>query len=121
MTKILFRIVSSLLLAMIVTQPAFTQEPVLFQVYYGGYASECSWEIVNKLDGSLVLSGGPGLVDNTYSYNGNLSLDPGEYVFKAYDSDGDGWTLADGWYKIIPSAGISTGQIFFPKWIVSRN
>ncbi|MEA3445346.1 MAG: CARDB domain-containing protein [Bacteroidota bacterium] len=113
MTKYVLKIVSSLLLAMIVTQPAFSQESVLLQVYYGGYANECSWEIVNNLDGNIVLSGGSGLVDNSYSYNGNVSLYPGEYVFKAYDSAGDGWTLANGWYQITPSSGIATGQILF--------
>ncbi|MCF8373342.1 MAG: T9SS type A sorting domain-containing protein [Bacteroidales bacterium] len=115
MTKYLFRIVSSLLLAMIVTQPAFSQESVLLQVFYGGYATECSWEVVNKLDGNVLLSGGPGLVDNTFSQNGNVSLYPGEYVFKAYDSESDGWTSAAGWYQIVPSSGISTGQVYFPS------
>ena len=114
MTKVLFRFVSCLLFAFIVAQPAFSQETVLVQVYYGGYASECSWEIENKLDRSIVLSGGPGLVNNSFSYNGNVSLPAGEYVFKAYDTDGDGWSLPGGWYKIEPASGISTGQIYFP-------
>jgi hypothetical protein len=90
-----------------------SQESVQVQVYYGGYGTECSWEIINKLDGSVVLAGGPS-VSNTYSYNGNISIYPGEYEFKAYDSAGDGWTFPNGNYQITPTQGIATGMVLFP-------
>ena len=93
---------------------AFSQEPVLVQVHYGpNDANECSWEIINKLDNSVVLSGGPGPSGGIpyFSYDQTINFIPGEYLFKAYDSYGDGWPLYDGWFQVVPSVGIGTGLI----------
>ncbi len=93
---------------------AFSQEPVLVQVHYGANdANECSWEIINKLDNSIVLSGGPGPSGSVsyFSYNQTINFIPGEYSFKAYDSYGDGWPIDSGWFQVVPSVGIGTGLI----------
>lgn len=112
MAKTMVKIITGWILLFSLTQTVFSQESVQVQVYYGGYAAECSWEIINSFDGSVVLNGGPGS-NNSYSYNGNISIYPGEYVFKAYDSEGDGWTFANGWYEVTPALGVASGQVLF--------
>lgn len=112
MTKKILKLIAGWLLCFGLTQVANAQNSVQLQVYYGGFGNECSWEIINLFDNSQVISGGTG-ASNSYSYNGNISIPAGEYVFIAYDSEGDGWTFTDGWYLVNPGSGISTGQTYF--------
>ncbi len=106
-----------LLLVFVVLTAAFGsiygQQSVNISVYYGGFGNECSWEIVENLSGDVVLSGGPG-ASSSFSYNSPLSLNPGEYTFRAFDSEADGWSDPDGYYAITPSFGTATGNILFP-------
>jgi hypothetical protein len=85
---------------------------VSVSVYYGGFGSECSWEIREKCSNQLMLSGTPGS-DNAFSYNGFLNLPGGVFVFRAFDSAGNGWTLSNGWFQVTPLNGEGTSQVFF--------
>ena len=115
MLKFLQRFSTVVSLLFLLIRMSFAQEPVLVQVYYSGYADECSWEIVNTQDNSIVLSGGPGPISAPpyYSYNQTINFIPGEYKFIAYDSYGDGWPSPQAWYKVNPSTGIGTGVVNF--------
>jgi len=104
------------MVAFVFSFEVISQTTVTVQVYYGGYGEECSWNITRNNDGSIVLSGTSG-TSNSYSYNGNISLIPGNYTFNAFDAYGDGWTDPAGWYQITPIYGISTGQVFFNSGI----
>ncbi len=90
-----------------------SQQLVNIQVYYGGYGSECSWEIQNSLTGTVVLSGGPGN-SNSFSFNSPIIFNPGEYNFIANDTEGDGWSDPAGHYSISPNLGLGTGLVYFP-------
>lgn len=91
--------------------PAYTQQQVSIQVYYDAFGQECSWEIVNKINNTIVLSGSPG-ASNSFNYNQTFPFYPGEYEFRAFDSNDDGWEQG-GWYQVSPGSGIGTGQVFF--------
>ena len=114
MIRNLRRLIVGLVVVFSLVFNAFSQEPVSVQVHYGANdANECSWEIINKLDNSVILSGGPGPIGALpyYSYNQTINFIPGEYLFRAYDSYGDGWPIYDGWYEVTPSVGTGTGLI----------
>jgi len=88
------------------------QIPVHVSVYYGIDASECSWNIWNNSDSTIVLSDNGSAINNSFSFNDTINLAPGEYTFNAYDSYGDGWN-GGGWYQISPLFGTSTNQVYF--------
>lgn len=90
---------------------------VLIEVWYGSWASENSWEIVNTVTNAIVLSGAPG-TSNAWSYNGTLAMNAGSYEFRAYDSYGDGWN-GNGYYNITTSTS-STGIVYFPGGSVQQ-
>lgn len=92
--------------------PAYGQQQVNIQVYYDAFGQECSWEIVNKVSNAVILSGSPG-ASNSYNYNQSFPFYPGEYEFRAFDDNGDGWEQG-GWYQVTPSSGVGTGQMSFP-------
>lgn len=59
--------------------------PVNITVTEGGYPSEISWSVLQN--GFEIISGGP-------NESVNQPLPPGDYVFQALDSFGDGWNGA---------------------------
>lgn len=61
---------------------------VVLKINFDGYASECSWELLNAA--SAVVASGDGYTDGTKSFTTKFCLENGTYTFKIYDDYGDG-------------------------------
>lgn len=62
--------------------------PVMLDIMFDGYASECTYEITDS-SGNVVTSDGP-WADGTASYSKSLCLADGTYTFSVSDTYGDG-------------------------------
>ena len=68
---------------------------VFLNITFDGYASECSWELLNS-SGETIASGG-GYADGLETFSTSFCLDNGTYTFNVYDAYGDGLSYpADG-------------------------
>lgn len=68
---------------------------VFLNITFDGYASECSWELLNSSD-EVIASGG-GYADGEETFSTSFCLDDGTYTFKVSDVYGDGLSYpADG-------------------------
>ncbi|WP_430971780.1 hypothetical protein [Sunxiuqinia rutila] len=74
-------------------QPPCSENEVILNITFDGYASECTWEILDA-DDEVITSGGP-WADGTVSATSKHCLEDGTYTFKIYDEYGDGLTYPE--------------------------
>ncbi|MGQ7868044.1 hypothetical protein [Sunxiuqinia sp. sy24] len=74
-------------------QPPCAENEVILNITFDGYASECTWEILDA-DQEVIESGGP-WADGTVSATSKHCLEDGTYSFKIYDEYGDGLTYPE--------------------------
>lgn len=63
---------------------------VFLDITFDGYASECSWELVDS--SNALVASGSGYDDGDVSFATSFCLGVGTYTFSIYDSYGDGLT-----------------------------
>lgn len=64
--------------------------PVVFDITFDGYASECSWELLDGSGTAIVTS--PAYKDGAAKAQALICLEQGNYTFNVYDDFGDGLT-----------------------------
>lgn len=65
-----------------------SKNEVFLDIVFDGYASECSWELLDSSD--EVIASGAGYTDGLASLSTSFCLDNGTYTFVVYDAYGDG-------------------------------
>lgn len=78
-------------------------------IIFDGYASECSWELLDS-DDSIVASGS-GYKDGTESYSTSFCLGEGTYTYSIYDAYGDGLTYPTTGGVTLTKAGVELVNI----------
>lgn len=82
---------------------------VFINFLFDGYASECTWELLDSSD-NVVAEGGP-WADGTASAATKLCLQDGTYTFTVYDAYGDGLSYPENGSITISSDGNELGYI----------
>lgn len=83
--------------------------PVVFDFTFDGYASECSWELLDGSGTAIVTS--PEYEDGDKKAQALLCLEQGTYTFNVYDVYGDGLTYPNTGGITITKGGTVLGEI----------
>lgn len=83
--------------------PSCLFNEVYLDLIFDGYASECTWDLVDD-SGTVIASGGP-WEDGTASAEAEFCLEDGTYTFTIYDAYGDGLSYPENGSATITSNG----------------